>query len=127
MKTHAILTGAAFLLGVTGFAQAEQTIASPPVLIAGGSNQVACYVRNVGASAVSVKVQISDETGARVEPIFQNCNDSPLPPGRNCAVLASPPNAFFAACSATAGIAKRLRGTFEVRNSGSIFSAQDLR
>ena len=55
MKRRAALAVTGCLLGIAGPARADQTISSP---LLPWSGQLACYVRNVGKTPVTVNVQL---------------------------------------------------------------------
>jgi hypothetical protein len=110
---QATLVMTALLVGTTGRAHAAQTISSPLVLWTG---QLGCYVRNVGATPITVNVQLIAIDGTAITPTFEDCNAAALAGGATCVVLASPATTAWAACSATASrSAKNLRGTLELR------------
>jgi hypothetical protein len=130
MRARTILAAAALVLGLTGLAQAGRTIASPALPVPGTAGidvSATCYVRNVGATPIQVVVQIFKGDGSAAAAAFQNCNDAPLDPGKNCD-FGTAVNGDLLGCSATAvvGSAKNLRGTMELRVGGGTTVAEDL-
>lgn len=130
MKTYAVLTAAASLLGITGLSHAAQI--SSPLLPTGTGTSGACYIRNVGSSPISLQATISQNVDFPVIVNFQNCNNAPLPAGRTCVVLVNdlPDDVFFSCSAVVDGSAKNLRGTVEVRDISPILkvlAAEELR
>jgi hypothetical protein len=127
MKIAAVVAAVALGVGWAGVAHAER-ILSPP-LPTGVGTSGACYVRNIGATGVSVTVDLFSNNGLLVN--LNTCNGSPLPAGRTCVVLVNDlPDDSFAACSATANNVAKLRGTLEVRQISPILRvlvSEDLR
>jgi hypothetical protein len=127
MKRRAALAVTGCLLGIAGPARADQTISSP---LLPWSGQLACYVRNVGKTPVTVNVQLFGSDAIAITPTFDDCNDGPLASGVTCVLLRdAPPTIFTAACSATtSGRAKNLRGTLEMRYgpSNNVRIAEEL-
>jgi hypothetical protein len=141
MKTYAVLTAAASLLGITSFSHAA-TINSPalPTLhsttFEGGElieTGGACYIRNVGPTPIAVEVKFFQNFGVELDPGFQNCNDAPLAAGRTCVLIVSnlPDDVVFSCSAKTAGSAKNLRGILEMRghtaNGLKVILAEELR
>jgi hypothetical protein len=130
---YAALGAAALLLGTTGLSHAAQI--GSPALPTGTLTAGACYIRNVGADPIAVKVKLFENFGSELALSFQNCNDVPLAPGRTCVLLVNDlPDDVFFWCSATAsvtGLRGKLRGTIELRAiTGSglrVIIAEDLR
>jgi hypothetical protein len=120
MKTYAVLTAAASLLGITSLAQAAQ-IVSPP-LPTGTNAAGVCYLRNVGASPIALQVMaLSNFVPNFITPDFQNCNDAPLAAGQTCVLVVSdlPDDTTFACAADITGSAKNLRATVEIRDLGN--------
>lgn len=117
MKLSAALTALALLAGNAGVSHAAQTIVSldlPTVTNTTG----ACYLRNVGPRPIAVEIQaLLNHSPGFITPSFQNCNDTPLAPGRICALLVDdlPDDVTFACSAVVAGNPRNLRGSIEVR------------
>lgn len=129
MKTYAALIAAAALWTVTSPAHAL-TLASS-FLVADGDSAAACYIRNVGTTAIALEVNIFLFDGSVFTPSVENCNAAPLAPGKTCVVLVNNTFGFSLACAAKAvGLVKNLRGTLEIRdteNDLKVLLAEDLR
>jgi hypothetical protein len=132
MKIYIALAAAAFLWASASFSHAAQTITSPG-LPTGTNTAGACYIRNVGATPVSLQVTaLLNFSPGFITPSFQNCNDAPLPAGRTCVLLVNDlPDDVAFSCSAVASSAKNLRAAAELRaitSSGLIvLLAEELR
>jgi hypothetical protein len=111
MKTFAVGTAFAVVLGLAGLVEAAQLL-SPP-LPTGVGTSGSCFIRNTGASSINVQVSIVSNNGSVL--VFDGCYDAPLRAGRTCQVLVDLPDASYAACSVTAATVSKLRGTFEIR------------
>ncbi len=132
MKTYAVQTAFALLLGLAGFAQAAQLV-SPPLpthpfatnLLDSGT----CRVRNVGTAPVTVTVSLFSNNA--VVPLFDSCQGEggprTLAGGESCYVQSFLPDDSFAACTVTAQNVKNLRATLEAETQFNTIVAEDLR
>jgi hypothetical protein len=135
MRKFTAFVAALLMLPFAGIAYAAQLI-SPP-LWSEFNNSAACYIRNTGGSPVSVQVKIYSNFGPDdpLTPVFQNCNNAPLPAGRTCAVLVSVsglPDSSFVGCMVTGNALGKIRGTLEIREATPglpfrVTVAEDLR
>jgi hypothetical protein len=116
MRTYAALLSAVCLLSTATLSHAGQRIISTS-LRTGVDTAGACYIRNVGKTAIPVQVEMYQNAGFPMIISFQNCNDVPLAAGRTCVVLVNdlPDDVTFQCSAVAAGSAKNLRGNVELR------------
>jgi hypothetical protein len=136
MKARFTLAATALLVSA-GVAGAARTIVSSAIQTSHfDENAAACYVRNVGRSPISVHVEfLQNFSPGFITPDVDGCNgESPLAPGRTCAMLLNAlPQDVTLECAATAltGNVKNLRGRAELRfvqrPGASVVGASDLR
>jgi hypothetical protein len=135
MRKFTALVTAGILVPFAGVAYAAQLI-SPP-LWSEINNSATCYVRNTGVSPVSIQVKIYSNFGPDnpLTPVFQNCNNAPLPAGKTCAVHVSAsglPDSSSVGCMVTGDALGKIRGTLEIREATPglpfrVTVAEDLR
>jgi hypothetical protein len=132
MKTYVAGTVFALFLGVTGLAQAGQLVSPslPTRHRAVNIGQIGhCRIRNVGTSAVTVKVNLFSNNSPVND--LDLCNGKPLQPGATCFVSKFLPDDSYVACSVTAGNVANLRGTLDISEDPThvfnVILSEDLR
>lgn len=116
MKTKSMFVTLTALLGVASAAHAA-TITSGGIPTGVGNN-AACYFRNAGSTPISLQAQgLINFTRGFTVPNFQNCNGTPLAPGRTCVLIWNDidDDTAFACTADVSGSAKNLRATAELR------------
>jgi hypothetical protein len=109
------------LLAWSAAAQAgDKTIGSPAIYLSTDQWRALCTIRNVGRTAVAVRVGIFGESGEPIPLTDDGCGGAPLAPGTGCAVFVDDiANGVAYTCSASAPKVKDLRGEMMLMDNAS--------